>query len=259
MTSPKPGLVRRGVLWLAELSRSMPDLFVSKIPAEFGQVQSHQLPQLLATVEQMDPIPSEALLRRFALGRRCYTAVVNHSIAAYGWLTQGPEWVGEFERQLNVQPGEAYIWDCATLPIFRRQRLFTALLSYVVRELSHEGLQRLWIIAVITTPVMNRSVAAAGFEPILNLSFLHLPHTRVLLTVPVSSASPRNIAASRQLVKGDGEYAFGPMIIGQSGHPRLPDTHIDPAAQDVDTIIQPEAVKHKGITSRVTRHTQHVD
>ncbi|HVO42596.1 MAG TPA: GNAT family N-acetyltransferase [Aggregatilineales bacterium] len=227
MAPPIPLAVRRGVLWSADLDRSQGEELAARVPVEFRQIQREALPQLLAAAGQMDPIPPEALVRRFELGRQCYAAWVDGALAAYGWLTRGREWVGEFERELNIPDGDAYIWDCATLPARRRQRLFSALLGHVTGQLAREGVRRLWIISVITAPAMNRGVMDAGFEPILRLVYLHLHSKRALLTIPVPGGPPQKISEARGLFDGPDEHRLGPLIVGNSRRPRPPETHID--------------------------------
>ncbi len=227
MSSKSPWIFRRGTLWSAELTQRTTGPVASYVPAEFRQVQPASIPQLVATARQMDPIVPGALARRFEIGRRCFAAWVDGSIAAYGWLTHGPEWVGEFERELHVPDGEAYIWDCATLPRYRRQRLFSALLGYVTDQLRREGLRRLWIIGLVVAPSIVRSVEAAGFEPVLRLAYLRLLDKRILLTAPVRNIPPQHLSAARRLLKTGHERAYGPLIVGNSARPRPPDTHFD--------------------------------
>lgn len=189
--------VQRGVLWSAELDRLNSHHVAPRIPVDFSPVDSGSFEQLLAIAGQMDRIAPQALARRLDEGRQCYTARVDGSIAAYGWLTRGPEWVSEFERELNVQEGEAYIWDCATLPCHRRQRLFSALAGHVARRLSEEGLHRLWIIAVISAPAMNRRMASAGFEPVMSLTYVRLGERRGLVAIPARGAAAELVSAAQ--------------------------------------------------------------
>lgn len=227
MASLRPWKVQRGILWAAELDKPKTDRITAHIPVKFRQLQNDNLPQLLSAAGQMDPIPQQALVKRLDLGRQCYAAWVHDSLAAYSWLTRGREWVGEFERELNVLDNEAYIWDCATLPAYRRQRLFSTLLGHIVDHLSRDGLQRLWIIAVIIAPAINRGIAEAGFTPMLNLTYFHFGNIRVLLTVPISNTPPSLILAARRLLKRDGERTIGPLFVSSAGNSKPPDTHSD--------------------------------
>lgn len=227
MASHDAWVFRQGVLWSAELNKPQDRPIAAKVPAKFGQLQPGSFAQLIDAVGRMDPITPAALASRLEAGRQCFAGWVSDSVAAYGWLTRGPEWVGEFERELNVLQGEAYIWDCATVPEHRRQRLFSGLIAHVANQLRHEGLHRLWIIATINTPSMNRNVVAAGFAPILNLTYVRLYDKRFLLAMPAAGTSSHDIAAGRRLLKDQAEQALGPLIVGNTKRPVPPEMHFD--------------------------------
>ena len=197
------------------------------LPAEFSRVGQESLPRLMSTVAQMDPIAPEAIARRLELGRQCFTAQVEGIIAAYGWLTRGPEYVGEFERELRVGEGEAYIWDCATSPGYRRQRLFSALLAHITACSRQEGIRRLWIIGVIAAEEINHGVAEAGFQPVMRLGYLRLDKRRLLALTPAREASAQELASARRLLEAEGDRAYGSLLLGNSARPRPPDTHFD--------------------------------
>jgi GNAT superfamily N-acetyltransferase len=218
---------QRGTLWSVELKDLDLRLVEANLPVEFSQIEKDSLPWLLATVEQMDPIAPEALARRFETGRRCFVARVEGLVAAYGWVTLGPEFVGEFERELQVREGEAYVWDCATLPKYRRQRLFSALLSSLTGQLRQEGLNRIWIIGLTVAREINFGVAAAGFRSMMHLTYLRLIDRRVLALYPHQGVAASQIASTRRLLQMEGERAFGPLLVGNSRLPVPPETHFD--------------------------------
>ncbi len=107
--------------------------------------------------------------RRLASGRRCYAAWVGEQLAAYGWVSFGEEHVGELNLRLRMLPGEAYIWDCVTLPDFRRNGLYSALLGYISAQLRREGLRRIWIGADLANLPSQRGIARAGFCHVADL------------------------------------------------------------------------------------------
>ena len=79
------------------------------------------------------------------------------------------EYVGELNLRLTLLPGEAYIWDCATLPAFRRNYLYGALLVYILGELRSENLCRVWIGADFDNVASQRGIARAGFQQVADL------------------------------------------------------------------------------------------
>jgi GNAT superfamily N-acetyltransferase len=214
-----PWMLQRGLLWSARFDTPTPSHTAARIPAEFSRVEDEHLPALLAAAAQVDAIAPEALLLRRELGRQCYAGWVEGKIAAYGWLTRGPEWVGEFQRKLNVADGEAYIWDCATLPAHRRLHLFSALIGSVAGQLARQGLRQVWIIAAVTTPAMNHDIAEAGFRPVLALTYVQLFRRHLLLTVPAPQASAQSRADGLRLLGWEGERRLGPLLLGAARVP----------------------------------------
>lgn len=221
------GAFRRGTLWMADLKalRSRTS-FSSRVPATFAQVQAERMGQVLAAVSQMDPITPGALRRRLDSGSRCYGAWLGESVVSYGWLTFGPEWVGEFERELQIPAGDAYVWDCATLPDYRRMGLFSGLLAFMVSDLLHEELEHLWIISVISAPAIARSLRAAGFQPVANLTYLRVFNLCSLLMRPASDTASEHFAAARQVFAGGNEVAYGTLLVSKSGYAKPPVTHV---------------------------------
>ena len=124
MASQNKWAIQRGALWMMDLQGAGAHPVAPRVRADFSEVRRESAQHLLTTVSQMDPIAPAAILNRFGIGRRCFAGWVDGSITTYGWITEGPEWVGEFERELNIVEHEAYIRNCATLPQHRKRRLF---------------------------------------------------------------------------------------------------------------------------------------
>src|SRR5437867_4312346 len=135
-------LFQRGVLWAIDFGREVPARAEARIPVRFAEV-SGDTPSPLA--QAMGLSDTFEVRHRLDTGRRCFAGWLDNSIVTYGWLSVGDEEVGELERTYRMRPGDAYIWDCATLPARRGQGLYSALLSYINLTLVSEGIQRVWI------------------------------------------------------------------------------------------------------------------
>jgi GNAT superfamily N-acetyltransferase len=221
----------RGVLWSAELGQLDTQPPETHFPAEFGRLEESDLDRLLPVVGRMDPISPEAIAKRFRIGRQCFFAQVNGAIVAYGWLTRGSEYVGEFERELWVEADEAYVWDCATLPDYRRRRLFSKLLAYITDRARREGIQRLWIIGLTAAPGINRGVAAAGFRPLLSLAYLRLLDLCVLRLVPMPDSGAHHLAAAYRLLGVKQTPSFRYWRVSRFERHVTPETHFAGQAQ----------------------------
>jgi len=156
---------RTGTIWTLNLDEPVPAV-TPLIPATFRRVGADLLPAL---VSAMDGVSSAGLLKRFENGRRCYTAWVGDQIAAYGWVSFEDEHIGELNLRIKLLPGEVYIWDCATIPAFRRNHLYSALLSYIIQKLRTQGLCRAWIGADLDNKPSQQGMARAGFHHVADL------------------------------------------------------------------------------------------
>jgi ribosomal protein S18 acetylase RimI-like enzyme len=156
---------RAGTIWTLNLDE--PAQVVNPlVPVTFRRVGPDLMPALVST---MDAVTSEKLLKRFETGRRCYTAWVDDQVASYGWVSFTDEYIGELNLRIRLLPGEAYIWDCATIPAFRRNHVYSALLSYIIGELASEGLCRAWIGADMENTPSQQGMARAGFHHVADL------------------------------------------------------------------------------------------
>jgi ribosomal protein S18 acetylase RimI-like enzyme len=141
--------------------------------------------------------------RRLESGRRCYGAWVEGRLAAYGWVSFNQEWVGELRLELQLQPGEAYIWDCATLPEFRQRGLYSALLVYIVGELREENISRFWIGADLENLPSQKGIARAGFRPVAHLVIERQLGMRMVWAQGVDGAPEELVAEARRVFLRD--------------------------------------------------------
>jgi GNAT superfamily N-acetyltransferase len=154
---------------------------------------------------------------RFARGCRCLAVRAGGGVAAYGWVSTGPEWIGELGIEIRPGPDEAYVWNCVTLPPHRRRGLFRALLHTAVDGAGSQGLARLWIGTVDGVGVS--AVAHAGFQPLLSIGVLELPGTGWLSVRGAPGAPAATVAAALQALAGGGErLRSGPRPRGRRRH-----------------------------------------
>jgi hypothetical protein len=150
---------------------------------------------------------------RHARGCRCFAAYAGEQVAAYGWLSTGAEWIGEIRLEIRPEAGEAYIWNCLTLPAHRRRGMFWAVLIRICSDLQGEGLQRLWIASA--GGAVN-AVVAAGFRPVLLLgeSPLGLARLRLVRAHAAPEAEPALVSAARRVLAGGGR-PLGPSALAR--------------------------------------------
>jgi GNAT superfamily N-acetyltransferase len=195
-----------GVLWALEMDGDAPAVTPPGIAVEW----SEELPSAAASVASAMGHADDAEVRaRFAAGSRCCTARVAGAIAAYGWISQEKERIGEIEGSLRLRADEAYIWDCATLPHYRRRGQYTALLGWMTRRLRGEGVRRVWIGASRQNRPSLRAFATAGFRPVIDLLYLRLGRWGHAWMIGHPSAPAALIADARQALARSSTRASG--------------------------------------------------
>ncbi|HEY6118103.1 MAG TPA: GNAT family N-acetyltransferase [Candidatus Dormibacteraeota bacterium] len=156
---------------------------------------------------------------RFARGVRAFAAMVDGAIAGYGWLSTRPEWIGEVQLEIRPGRGEAYLWNCATVPEHRRRGVFRALLTGISNHAQAEGLRRLWI-GSVAIPA-EKAVGPSGFRRVLTFSTWTLGPAHVLMSRPAADVDPRTVREAR-IVLGSQEV---PMRLGLSVRSRIARIH----------------------------------
>lgn len=191
--------IERGTLWAMELDGPASTAPAAPPLAATGFTCSEVTPEDAASLAVAMGLPdAQSVRERFASGRRCFAAYVEDTIAAYGWVSTDTERIGELERSLRMLPGEAYIWDCATLPAYRRRGLYGALLCHIVAVLRGEGMRRVWIGASLDNAPSLRGFHAAGFHPVIRLAYLRVLGVRHVWLLGEATAPRMLVAAARR-------------------------------------------------------------
>jgi GNAT superfamily N-acetyltransferase len=135
---------------------------------------------------------------RLARGCRCFGAWIDGDLAGYGWLSTGPEWIGELELEIRPNAGEGYIWNCFTLEPQRRRGVLRALLAGIRARAHDEGLTRLWI-GSVAIPA-ERAFGPSGFSPALLFASEVITGYRWLQVRPAPGADPALVDAAHRVV-----------------------------------------------------------
>ena len=155
-----------GILWMFNLDASSPVSVTPRIATAFQQAGPEAASSLARAMGLDDPA---LVLQRFAAGRRCYVGRVEDRLVTYGWITFDEEGIGEIGLNIRLQAGEAYIWNCGTVPAYRGQRLYPALLAHMLGELQGEGLHRVWLGTDADNLPSQSGVALVGFQPVVDV------------------------------------------------------------------------------------------
>jgi len=150
-------------LWMWDLGQPLLVGPVLQVPVAFIRA-GPEVAQELA--QAMDLDDQAVVVQRFDNGRHCYVGRIDGRLATYGWVTFDEEDIGELSLSILLKVGEAYIWNCATLPAYRGQRLYPALLTHIVGELHHRGVHRVWICTDADNLPSQSGIVLAGLQPI---------------------------------------------------------------------------------------------
>jgi hypothetical protein len=147
----------------------------------------------------MRPTAPDEIQKRLENGRQCYVGWVDGRIAVYGWVSFNDEFVGELRLSLNLLPDEAYVWDCATLPVYREKYLYSALLVHILSALRTQQICRAWIGANLENEPSHRGIARAGFQRVAAVMIQRVSSGQVLSVVGVPGAPDHLVTAARRL------------------------------------------------------------
>ena len=203
--------VEHGTLWAFETGDGLPEPCAARVETSFGEADDAELDDLAAAMGLPTPEP---IRERLQEKRRCFILKTNDQIATYGWVTHGPEYVGEIERRFNLQHNEAYIWDCATVPAWRGQRCYSALLSHLIYQLHDERVSRIWIGASRQNRPSVRGFVNAGFLPVLDLIYRRIYRLTFVWITLAQHVTPSLAAAGYRILLDENERRFGPLAIG---------------------------------------------
>ena len=156
------------------------------------------------------------VMRRLARSRRCFAAKVEGNIVAYGWVSTGRECIGEMGRQIHLQADEAYVWDCLTLPAYRRLGLYTALLIYINDTLVEDGYRRIWIGSNLDNRPSIRGFANAGYQPAVAITHLRLTSLNFYWLSRAYAARRLLAAAARDALSLESDRIAGPLVVGRA-------------------------------------------
>lgn len=212
MTAGRAWSSERGVLWGIDLSDS-PRTIAPRLAVRFGEVSPTNA-QALAIA--MGARELDLIRERLASGRQAFAAFVDDEVAAYCWVSRAPEYIGEQDREIKIAADEAYIWDCATLPPYRGQHLYSALLSHILSALRADGVRRVWIGTAVSNRASLRGFRNSGFVPLITLTFLRVGQARMWLSSEQRGAPPDLLRAARRVLGGD-EDRSPPALRMQTG------------------------------------------
>ncbi len=205
------GAPARGTLWGLDLAAGPPPRCSARVATRFTALGPADWPALAAAMSLPDTGPVAARCRA---ERRPFALLVDGAIAAYGWLTRGPETVSEMGRVFNFPEEDAYIWDCRTLEPWRGQRCYSALLSELLYWLNADGVGRVWIGADRHNQPSIKGFANAGFQPVLEVVLRRWGRVSLMQLSAAAGANPQLLQVARRALTAPHERRLGSLALG---------------------------------------------
>lgn len=208
---------QKGVLWVLDFSApdragiSFAEPILPRIGARFEETDESNAEAMAQAMGLSNP---GQIMRRWSLNRRSFAARVEGGIAAYGWVSRGAECVGEMGRQIYLKPDEAYVWDCYTLPAYRRRRLYSALLSHMNTTLADEGIRRIWIGSNLENRPSLRGFVNVGYRPAAQMTHFRIGDLNCLWVSNYRDSPAYFTAAAREAFSVETDRNVGPLVIG---------------------------------------------
>lgn len=197
--------MKRATLWAAEPRPGLPPASV-----RVSEVRREAAAPLVAAMG----VDGDLAAARFDRGCRAFAAWQDGALVAFGWVSTGPEWIGELGLEIRPGPGEAYIWNCVTLEPHRRRGHFQALVRCIGAQAHAEVLSRLWIGSI--DAVGTSALRAAGWTPVLRFTIRTLPWFRRLAVWSDEEAGPDLVRAGRRVVFAGGQPVLGGSALGRT-------------------------------------------
>ncbi len=136
----------------------------------------------------------ELVAGRLARGCRCFAAWIDGGLGGYGWLSTGPEWIGEVQLEIRPGPGEGYVWNCVTVPDHRRKGIFRSLLIGISGLARADGMKRLWI-GSVAIPA-EKALGQTGFRPALHFTSVTFAGVHIARVYPALDRTLADAASS---------------------------------------------------------------
>jgi GNAT superfamily N-acetyltransferase len=127
-------------------------------------------------MEKSGEYPPGDAARRLAAQREAFVGEADDPrgrvIATYGWIALTAEPMGNTGCAFEPPPGDAYLYDFATVPQYRGSGFYPALLRYILGQLADQGIRRAWIGTAPGNAVSVRSIGRAGFTKVADVRYI---------------------------------------------------------------------------------------
>ncbi|MGH8713343.1 MAG: GNAT family N-acetyltransferase [Casimicrobiaceae bacterium] len=129
---------RRLLLVERPLDEPVPD-FMPKMPVEPAVLTERQVDDYFAFRPNMT---RSDVIERLRSGQICFVAWHDGRIVSGAWISVQPVWISYLGCAIDVDPGDAHVYDKFTLPAYRGYGIANTVRTFHLRHLQHAGYRR---------------------------------------------------------------------------------------------------------------------
>lgn len=112
-------------------------------------------------------LDADEVKQRAREGHSLYVARIDGKLVGWGWSAAETAGIGELGITLTMPPANRYLWDFVTLPEWRGQGIYPAIIQEMVRR--QQGVQRFWIGHDYGNRASGKGILRAGFHLVASL------------------------------------------------------------------------------------------
>jgi GNAT superfamily N-acetyltransferase len=116
------------------------------------------------SVARLTEVDQEIVRLRMHAGQSPWIAKIATEVVGYGWVAVHDAEIGELGLRLRLTEAERYLWDFVTLPRWRGQGIYPAMLQAILTR-DTDG-ERFWIGHDLSNAASAHGIARAGFRKV---------------------------------------------------------------------------------------------
>ena len=108
---------------------------------------------------------------RWRQGDRCFVAWEGETCVHFSWVSTRENYLAEAHRRIELEDGQAYVYDCFTAGAQRGAGIFPAVLSFIREHLYSEGRTCIWIAVEEENLSSKKAIERAGFSKVGTVTY----------------------------------------------------------------------------------------
>ncbi|NVB76950.1 MAG: hypothetical protein HOV81_01020 [Kofleriaceae bacterium] len=163
--------IERTFLYKRDASDPVPEAIASGVELRIAPVS----PAETGVLDALGLDDRDEWRQRFDRGDECYGAWLGSELVHYSWVqNHGFHPIGYAGIDVEVRPGELWIYNCRTSDAHRGQKIYPRTLQRIVNDRLSAGATTAWIYAAAGNVASHGGIARAGFVHVETLRALRI-------------------------------------------------------------------------------------